>query len=145
MFLAIKLHCLYERFLLFQIIFSLMETEVVFGPLNWLTVTTDEPPVVDTTQLPVMDTTVQLDEVMVTTDEPEDLVRQPDVNQSGPDVRESTDAPGIIDDVIDEVVKIIDEVEEEVEKIDEQTLPGWVSVLVISCSTLLFIGKPPYK
>ena len=125
-----------------------METEVVFGPLNWITTTTDEPPAVATTELPVMDTTVMDDEVMFTTDQPEEIIdprdKKPDQNKSGPEIV-STDQPSVIDEIIDDVVKIIDEVEEEVEEIDnsvidKNTLPGWVSVTVIAVSTVVFIG-----
>jgi len=127
---------------------NLMETEVVFGPLNWITTTTDEPPVVATTELPVMDTTVMDDEVMFTTDQPEEIIdprdKKPDQNKSGPEIV-STDQPSVIDEILDDVVKIIDEVEEEVEEIDnsvidKNTLPGWVSVTVIAVSTVVFIG-----
>merc|ERR1712227_1065903 len=98
---------------------------------------TDEPPVVATTELPVMDTTVMDDEVMFTTDQPEEIIdprdKKPDQNKSGSEIV-STDQPSVIDEIEEEVEEIDNSV------IDKNTLPGWVSVTVIAVSTVVFIG-----
>ena len=108
---------------------SLSVTEVVYGPLNWLTVTRPE-----TTMLPVLDTTVEDDDVIYTTDMPSIIF-----NESKDE--SATQMPtNVVDDVVEEVVFVEDVVvvtEDDV--VDSLTMPGWSTIVLVSISAFAFV------
>merc|ERR1712227_1006635 len=88
---------------------SLSVTEVVYGPLNWLTVTRP-----GTTMLPVLDTTVEDDDVIYTTDMPSIIF-----NES-----KDESATKIPTNVVEEVVFVEDVVVTEDDVVDSLTMPA---------------------